>query len=335
MVAAIGGAALAVATGLPPLYDIVQGLPGFEATRNGRLAVITVLCVAMLAGWALDDLTAAARVPARRARMALAIGAGLFALPIAIAAGSGRLDLGVMGDALRVAWGFVTPSADLASAESGELGDIIRLASLLEWVVLAGAALALLVLRLRGRLRPAAFVALAALLVVADLFKAGMGYNPAIAEEHAEQPTTPAVRFLQSQRPARFAGLEPTAPISLAVPMSPSVAMRYHVYDARGYDYPVEERYAELWRRAITPSTNCNYAFCPSRRPRRPERCAYWASSASPTCSRTAATARCRDFGPPTAGPTPRSTGIRGRSREPSSSIARWSRRTAPRLGGR
>ena len=106
-------------------------------------------------------------------------------------------------------------------------------------------------------------MALAVALVAIDLFKAGMGYNPAIAERDAVQPTTQAIRFLQDQRPARFAGLEPTAPLSFAVPLSPSVAMRYGVYDARGYDYPVEDRYAELWRRVITPSDNCNYAFCP------------------------------------------------------------------------
>ena len=71
------------------------------------------------------------------------------------------------------------------------------------------------------------------------------------------------IRFLQARKPARFAGLAPTAPISLAVPMTPSVAMRYGLYDARGYDYPVELRYAELWKRVITPSKSCNYAFCP------------------------------------------------------------------------
>jgi hypothetical protein len=57
--------------------------------------------------------------------------------------------------------------------------------------------------------------------------------------------------------------LHPTAPISLAVPLKASTAMRYDLYDARGYDYPVELRYAELWKRVITSSTNCNYAFCP------------------------------------------------------------------------
>jgi hypothetical protein len=99
--------------------------------------------------------------------------------------------------------------------------------------------------------------------VAVDLFKAGMGWNPAIPERNAVQPATPAIRFLQAQKPARFAGLHPTAPVSLAVPLSPSLAMRYDLYDARGYDYPVELRYADLWKRVITPSKTCNYAFCP------------------------------------------------------------------------
>jgi hypothetical protein len=262
VVAAVGVAALAVATGLPPLFDLVQALPGFEAIRNGRLAVFTVLCVGLLAGWGLDDLTGG-EVPARRRRVILAIGAGLLLLPLLIVVAGARIDPGAFGKALRVAWGFATPSPELAPLETGELRDVIRLASVLEWTVVAAAALALLALRVRGRLGPTPFVALAALLVAADLLKAGMGYNPAIPERHAVQPTTPAIRFLQDRRPARFAGLEPTAPLAFAVPLSPSVAMRYGLYDARGYDYPVEERYAELWRRVITPSKDCNYAFCP------------------------------------------------------------------------
>jgi hypothetical protein len=146
----------------------------------------------------------------------------------------------------------------------------VRLASLLEWLVLGAAALVLLALRLRGRLGVTAFTVAALVLVTFDLFKAGMGYNPAIPESHAVQPVTPAIRYLQEQRPARFAGLHPQAPITLAVPIPPNVAMRYGLYDARGYDFPFEERYAELWRRAIAQSPDCNYAFCPESAGRSP-----------------------------------------------------------------
>src|SRR3954471_25042423 len=70
VVAAVGLVALAVATGIPPFFDIVKALPGFDAARNGRLAIISVLCVAVLAGWGLDDLVAGRRkrlVPAAAA----------------------------------------------------------------------------------------------------------------------------------------------------------------------------------------------------------------------------------------------------------------------------
>ena len=136
--------------------------------------------------------------------------------------------------------------------------------------MVGAAALVLVALRLGGRMGVPAFVALAVGLVVLDLFKAGMGYNPAIEESHAVQPATPAIRYLQDQRPARFAGLHPEAPITLAVPISPNVAMRYGLYDARGYDFPFEERYAELWRRVIAKSPDCNYAFCPESAGRSP-----------------------------------------------------------------
>ena len=259
VVAATGLVALAVATGIPPFFDVVKALPGFDAARNGRLAVISVLCAAVLAGWGLDDLTGP-QAAERRRRAALVACALLLAVPFVWVAR--RIDIDALGDALRVAWGFATPGSDAAAA--------IRLASLLEWLVLGAAALALLLLRLRGRLGASAFVALALALVAFDLFKAGMGYNPGIAESQAVQPATPAIRYLQEQRPARFAGLHPEAPISLAVPISPNVAMRYGLFDARGYDFPFEERYAELWRRVIAASPDCNYAFCPESAGRSP-----------------------------------------------------------------
>ena len=260
VVAATGLVALAVATGIPPFFDVVKALPGFDAARNGRLAVISVLCVAVLAGWGLDDLTgpqARRAPPARGAR-----GVRAAARACRSSGWRARIDIDALGDALRVAWGFAHPESDAAAA--------IRLASLLEWLVLGAAALALLAAAAARPTGASAFVALALALVVLDLFKAGMGYNPAIPESHAVQPTTPAIRYLQEQRPARFAGLHPEAPISLAVPIPPNVAMRYGLYDARGYDFPFEERYAELWRRVIAASPDCNYAFCPESAGRSP-----------------------------------------------------------------
>jgi Bacterial membrane protein YfhO len=83
-----------------------------------------------------------------------------------------------------------------------------------------------------------------------DLFRAGMGQNPAIPLSHARQPVTGAIRYLQAQRPARFVGIVPT---QLLTPMPADAAMRYGLYDARSYDYPIEARYDRVWRRYVAP----------------------------------------------------------------------------------
>ena len=51
------------------------------------------------------------------------------------------------------------------------------------------------------------FVARALVLLAVDLFRANMGYNPAITKEDAVMPETGAIRYLQSRTPNRFAGL--------------------------------------------------------------------------------------------------------------------------------
>jgi hypothetical protein len=260
-VAALALAMLAIVSGLPPLYDLVIELPGLRAANNGRFAVVAVLCLALLAGWGLDDLTGR---PLGRARRRAVVGAGavLLAFPAVLVVGRGMVDLDALGAALEVAWGFATPTAALAGPGAGGLEGVVRLASLLEWLVLAALALGLLALRVRGRLGATGFVALALVLVTLDLFKAGMGFNPAIPESTAAQPVTPALRYLQAQRPARFTALAPARSNALVLPLPPNVAMRYGLHDARGYAQPTEERYFELWRQAISTDGGCYYFFC-------------------------------------------------------------------------
>ena len=122
--------------------------------------------------------------------------------------------------------------------------DIVRLGALLQWLVLAGRGLAVVLLGLLGRgrrlgrvLPAAALAGLAAAVLVADLFRANMGFNPAIPIDHAEQPSTGALRYLESRRPNRFAGFNRPGIGQL---LQPDLSMRYDLYDARGYDYPVD-----------------------------------------------------------------------------------------------
>jgi Bacterial membrane protein YfhO len=242
-VALFGAISLAVVLGIPPFLQIVTRLPIFSSGHNNRLVVFYVLALALLAGWGLDDLTArAGRL--RRRRAVLGIGAGLLLVPVAWAALKADIGELLPGPALDVAWGFATPPGPVLLDPSAP--DVIRLASLILWMTTAGAALALLALRLRGRLAVGTFVALAVALVAVDLFRAGMGYNPAIDDRFATQPATPAVDYLRAQRPARF--VTATAEVSQNV-----IPFRHDLYEARGYDLPVVRRFDRLWRREVEP----------------------------------------------------------------------------------
>jgi hypothetical protein len=245
-VAAFGVLSLAIVVGLEPIFGIVTSLPGFHTAQNSRMAVLFLLCVALLAGWGLDDLSGRRPTPWRR-RALIGLSGALLCLPLVWVALRGELSLGHLGRALDVAWGFVKPAG--VPFLSRRAPQIIPEAALLGWVVLAGASLALVVLRLRERLAAPAFVVLAVALVVADLFRVGMGTNPAIPISHAVQPTTGAIRYLQSRRPNRFVGV---AAGGFGVqPLPANVAMRYGLYDARAYDFPVERRYDRIWTRNL------------------------------------------------------------------------------------
>jgi hypothetical protein len=252
---------VATAVGAQPLFALVTSLPGFRTAHNGRLVVFLLVALALLAGWGLDELSRRDRPPRSRRRLALGTAAAIFAAPVVWMLLAGTLEPRRLGPALEVAWGFADapPLGPEGSAARADAVATIRLGALLEWLPLAGIGLALVALRLTGaRLRGraalpvAAFVALAAAVLVADLFRANMGFNPAIPNEHAQQPITGAIRYLQSRSPNRFAGFDRVeGPV-----LQPDLAMRYRLYDARGYDYPVERRYDRLWRATAAPPTD-------------------------------------------------------------------------------
>jgi hypothetical protein len=268
-VAAFGAFALCVVLGVEPIFWAVTHLPGFRTAHNGRMVVFVLFALALLAGWGLDDLSR--RELPERTRRRLAIGAvtAIFCFPFAWMLAAGTIDLGRVRDGLHIAWGFADPPAPAAgSARDADLlraaGDpvpletvaAIRMSALFQWLVLAGAGLLLILARLRVvraravALPAAVFVGLAVLVLVGDLFRANMGFNPAIPISHAEQPVTGAVRYLQERAPNRFAGLNRPG---IGQPLQPNLSMRYDLYDARGYDYPVIRRYDDFWRATAAP----------------------------------------------------------------------------------
>jgi Bacterial membrane protein YfhO len=244
---------LAVVLGVWPVPEIARHIPVIRSGNHLRVVFILMLCLALLAGWGLDELTE--RVPPRR-HIVLALALGLLVLPVLILLARDDLTRHALGDALNVfanrSW--PTPPPDTHGLHT------IRMASLIAWLVFMGLAVLLLLARLRWRLGATAFVALACLLVVADLFKAGMGATPAIDAADAKQPSTPGIEYLRSRGLNRFVGLERALGPS---PLVPDMAMRWGLYDARSYDLPVERRYDRLWRRAVheggptdTPTTS-------------------------------------------------------------------------------
>jgi hypothetical protein len=236
--AAFGLVSVGVVVGVPPVHQIVNALPVFSSIHNGRMIVYWLLAVALLAAFALDDLLAPAEERPARARWAGWIAIAVACLPLVWLA-IGRPGPSDVWPALKTAWGFVQPPNE---------PDVIRLASLVVWLTFAGGAVLLVLGRLRGRLGARAFAVLAVALVACDLFRIGVGLNPAIDEENARVPRTGAIEYLEGRRPARFVG---ASQFGVLPPLEPNLAMDFGLYDARGYDYPTEKRHSRLWKRAV------------------------------------------------------------------------------------
>src|SRR5262249_19573157 len=120
-IAATGAVALLVVLGVPPFFQIVQHIPGFAQAHNTRLAIVTLLSIALLAGYRLCE------VP-RAKWVVLAI------VIVPILAGLARAGAYPVASALKSAWGFVDPTQK----------DVLPLMSIFIWIPFAVAAAALI-----------------------------------------------------------------------------------------------------------------------------------------------------------------------------------------------
>ncbi len=240
-----GAVALMVVLGFWPAFQIVNALPGFDQTYNTRLGVFVVLAIALLAGWGADEvLDARSRTLSPRANRIL-VGALAAAVVAPVVIVAHRFRPGQLGHAIGVAAGVSRVAA------LDDLPHLLPTAAMLDWLVLAGAGAALIVVTWRGRLSPNVAVALMVALTAVDMLRFGIGENPSIPRSHATQPATPAIRFLQTRTPARFVGLQ--SPSGQPSPIPADAAMDYGLQDARSYDYPIVARYDRLWRAAVAP----------------------------------------------------------------------------------
>jgi hypothetical protein len=241
-----------IVVGADPFFWVVTQLPGFSAAHNQRLLIYVLLALALLAGWGLDDLAGERLPELSRRRLVVGGAVAILLVPVVWMALAGTLALGELGRGLEVAWGFADPPAVDRANPGNAAADAVRMSALLQWLPLAGLALALIAWRLwpARRIPAAAFAAAVVALLAVDLFRANLGFNPAIRERNAVQPVTPAMEYLQSRRPARFVGLGAGVAYQ---PLASDLAMTYDLYDARGYDFPVEKRFDRLWRRSVAP----------------------------------------------------------------------------------
>lgn len=239
---ALGGfGALAVVVGIPPFLQIITRLPVFSSGHNGRLVVLYMMCIALLAGWGLDDLTSLTlRRGTRRALLGFV--AALLLTPVIIVAARGEIHH-LPFHAFAVAAGL----AKAPASSDPNVGDVIHLSALLAWLAFAGAGLVVVLLLVDRRLSPAPFSAAMIGIVILDLFHAGMGYNPAVDQRDARQPATGAIRYLKRHRMTRFDAVREQDFASNVI------ALRYHLYQAGGYDVPIIRRYDRLWRHTLDP----------------------------------------------------------------------------------
>jgi hypothetical protein len=231
-----------VVLGIPPFVQVVTRLPVFSSGHNTRLIVFSILAVALLAGWGLDDLSSSDRFKRVAKLRTLGVGAALLALPVLIVAAASPGALTAPRGGFEIAWLFFDPPGQFRDPQGL---DAIRASALIIWLTVAAAGLGLILLRLRRRIGATTLVVLAVLVVCVDLFRIGMGQNPAIDKAYADVPRTGAVRYLERFNPERFVSTK-------EVPQN-VIPWEFKLYEARGYDIPIVRRYDRLWRREVVP----------------------------------------------------------------------------------
>ena len=223
----LGVLGAAVALRVPGLWDLVIELPVLDRVQNGRALLLFQFAIALLAGFGVQALFAAA-VPRRRvAAVATAVALALV-LGIATLPSDGDALAGALEQMVRRRGDEVTEAA-------------MALASVGWWIVLAGAtALTALTLARHPRRRHIAGGALA-LLVAFDMLRFAHGYQPMGPEATVVPGRTPAIAFLQRHaREGRIAAVN-----SLPADWSSTYGLR----DVGGYNQPQPtQRWFDLWR---------------------------------------------------------------------------------------
>jgi hypothetical protein len=241
--------AVAVAFDTGPVSDFAHDLPGLDQINVDRVLVLASFGIAMLAAFGCERLLAGTAAERRRMLVAAAV-VGVMPALFGIGVHPARLaDLSLA--IKRMLTLHAPPSA-----------DVVALASVLRWLVLALASLAVLAGLMRWSRRHGV-IAVALGLVALDLLVLGWGYNPAIDKAQADPPAPPAVEVMRrlTDGGGRVVGIDA---------LEPNTASRWGLADARGHEQPSIERPAALWYALGGGASPATEAVAPED-PRTPE----------------------------------------------------------------
>ena len=211
---------------LEPIESVLAHTPVLQSDRNARLSLLVQLGVAILAGFAVQELLD--RGISRRRLAAVAAGGVIVGILGLVAAGPSFHELRLTGN-------------HFLNGTDYPIRDVVQTATVGWWLILV-AIFAGVVLVLPRFVGPTV-VAVALIGVIAlDLGHFARGYNPMAPSQDAFPTAPAAVRFLQQRATAeRVAGVGTTLP--------PDTSTVYRLRDVRGNDPPRPDlRYMRLWR---------------------------------------------------------------------------------------
>lgn len=243
-----------------PLYAILfYGLPGWNQLHTAfRWIFPWTLSVAFLAGLGIDTLAAAfsSAASARVKRAVTLVGAGLVALGL-IALFTVVLSLVMREQFVQFADSFVRAS-DLAQPvfQTGQAFWSYQARNIVLFgIFLLLAGVVFLVARMQWRVRNVAvWKPLALLVVVADVFVAGIGFYPR-AEMKLAGFVPPAIQFLQQDKSLyRITSYD----VRGEKMMNANSAMPFGIQDIRGYDSIIAKQYVE-YMSAFAPQDELLY----------------------------------------------------------------------------
>lgn len=244
-VVVLGVFGLLASTDATATSKLLGKLPLLDQTTRGRLSVYLILAVALLGGAGLEAIRRS-EVSRRTLRVVVgaALAVGLVALIAIQPVGShawwdgAREVVGLSG------FSTYHPLVSLADPSTRDAFETLRVAAILRWIVLVGAAgLALFAAR-RGLLSARWLVPALVVLVVIDMATFANGYQPTVPTGQFYRPVPRSVQILQQRVGSGRMAAAGTA-------LGADVPLRFRLRDARALDHPTPLRVYNFWRASL------------------------------------------------------------------------------------